>query len=96
MSDKIFIGRVDSKMMPSNSGEWEKTTISLGPQDFEKLQQYRNAKGWVNLLLKESAQGKKYIELDQYVPTRPSGLENTQQLPPTPDEAAMPWDDSNF
>ena len=33
---------------------------------------------------------------EPYVPTRASGLENTQQLPPTPDEAAMPWDDSNF
>ena len=89
MSDKIFIGRVDAKTMNSNNGPWEKITISFGPQDFEKLNQYKNASGWVNLLFKESAQGKKYIELDTYVPTRPSGLENTQpddNLPLTPDD----------
>ena len=83
MSDKIFIGRVDVKQMNGVNGSFEKISISLGPQDFEKLQSLRNGKGWVNLLFKESGStGKKYLEVDQYVPTRPSGLENTLTPPP--------------
>lgn len=91
MSSKIFIGRVDSKQMQGGNGPWEKITIAFGPKDFEALQMHKNEKGWVNLLFKESAQGKKYIELDTYVPTRPSGFETPQQqpsvpIPPAPDD----------
>jgi len=91
MSDKIFIGRIDVKPMTGANGAWEKTTISFGPQDFEKLDARKNDKGWVNLILQTSqSTGKKYLEVDQFVPTRASGLENTpapnMDLPPVPDD----------
>jgi len=97
MSDKIFIGRYDVKPRTGVNGDWEDESISFGPKDFELLERYKNAKGWINIKVQTSKNtGKKYLEVSQFVPTRPSGLENTPQLPPTPDEAAMPWDDSNF
>jgi len=98
MSEKIFVGF--AKIVTVNKrdgGTFEKTQISFNKENLQTLMDNLNPKGWVNTLYKIGASGKPYLELDQFVPTRPSGLENTQQLPPTPsDDAALPWDDSNF
>lgn len=93
MSDKIFISRYDVKQRTGTYGDWEEESISFGPKDFELLERYKNAKGWIKLIIQTSkSTGKKYLEIDQYVPTRPSGLENT----PEPQMPVVPEDDLPF
>ena len=89
MSDKIFVGFVKEITINKKSGgTFEKIQISFNKENLQTLTDNLNAKGWVNTLFKKSASGNYYIELDQFVPTRPSGLENTHvpQLPPAPDD----------
>jgi len=89
MSEKIFIGSYKVKPRSGENGEWEQESIAFGPKDFELLEQYKNAKGWINILVQTSRNtGKKYLEVDQFVPTRPSGLENTP-------EPQLPQDDGS-
>ena len=89
MSDKIFVGF--AKIVTVNKrdgGTFEKTQISFNKENLQTLMDNLNAKGWVNTLYKIGSSGKPYLELDQFVPTRPSGLENTPepQLPPVPED----------
>jgi predicted dithiol-disulfide oxidoreductase (DUF899 family) len=61
MSDKIYVGRVETK-----EGKYgELISVSLGPQDFEKLEAAKNQRGWVNLNWKQSKDGGYYMEVYQ-------------------------------
>lgn len=93
MADKIFIGKVNSTTMNGNSGSWEKIGIALGPEDFSKLAANRNEKGWVNLLFKESNQGKKYLEIDTWVPVRKQDAPGYQEQPENHNFTPPPEDD---
>jgi len=59
-SKKAFVGRLEQK--PNKFGETE-IRLSLGPQDFEKLEEFRNDKGWTNVTIRTSKEGKLYAEL---------------------------------
>ncbi len=57
--EKISVGRVEVR-----EGQYgPMTTISLGPQDTEKIAANLNEKGWINLSLKESRAGGFYLEV---------------------------------
>lgn len=68
MSEKIFIGSVKSETIQGQTGPWEAIRIALGPQDFEKLEQHKNAKGWINLDFKKGQSGNYYMEVNTWVP----------------------------
>jgi len=59
MSDKVFVGKTN--VVTTQYGEIIK--VSLGPQDFEVLNNAKNEKGWVNLEIKGKRDGGKYIQL---------------------------------
>lgn len=59
-SKKAFVGRVEQK--PNKFGETE-IRLSFGPQDFEKLEEFKNDKGWTNVNIRTSKEGKLYAEL---------------------------------
>lgn len=61
-SEKVFIGR--TTVIKTQYGEI--TKISFGPQDYEKLEQYKNASGWINLEVKEKRGGERYCEVSLY------------------------------
>jgi hypothetical protein len=61
MSDKVYVGRVETK-----EGKYgELVSVSLGPQDFEKLEAAKNERGWVNLNWKQAKDGGYYMEVYQ-------------------------------
>lgn len=58
---KALVGRVEQK--ENNFGELE-TKFSLGPNDIEKLLEFKTAKGWINITLKfNKDKTKMYAEL---------------------------------
>lgn len=70
MSDKIFVGGIKTVPMQGPNGEWRKTTISFNSEDLQKLNDHKNDKGWVNIIVQKSKKnGKNYLEIDSYVPT---------------------------
>ena len=83
--DKIFIGNVRRKDFET----WGYDQISFNSEDIEKLQQYQNEKGYVNLQLKVSQNGTKYLEVDTY------GL-NLGQAPEPPVMNNAPVDTSDI
>lgn len=62
MSDKKFIGRVEVKT--TQYGE----LIKIGIPEKEYVLHIKN--GWVNMLLKKSKEGKYYLEIDDWTPTK--------------------------
>lgn len=90
MADKIFIGKV-----------WEDrfaiASLELNGEDIDKLQQYfrasQNAK--VKIKIKESLKGKKYAEIDTWVPNQTSAPQQTQQnsapAPVVNDDSDLPF-----
>ena len=80
---KIFVGFVKVKEVQGQNGAWEYTQISFKDEDLEKLAQYKNDAGYVNLKLNRSQKGNEYLEIDTY------GLNNNpcpepQQAPDKP------------
>lgn len=60
-TQKIYVGRVETK-----EGQYgELISVAFGPQDFDKLEAAKNAKGWVNLNWKQSKEGGYYLEVYQ-------------------------------
>ncbi len=83
---KIFVGWVKVKEVQGQNGAWEYTQISFKDEDLEKLAQYKNDAGYVNLKLNRSQKGSEYLEIDTY------GLNNNpcpepQQQQPAPQQA---------
>jgi hypothetical protein len=68
MADKIFIGKVEVK--ETQFGEIIK--IGFSPEDREKMKQYANSMGWINISILNSKKGGKYAVVDVYnTPTKP-------------------------
>ena len=68
MSDqnqKLFVGL--AKVRDNNFGGKE-TNIGFQQKDLDLLSSKINAKGWVNLTLKTSKEGKPYLQIDTWVP----------------------------
>jgi hypothetical protein len=62
MSDKIYIGKVEVK--ETQFGEIIK--IGFSPEDREKMKQYANGTGWINISILNSKKGGKYAVVDTY------------------------------
>jgi len=60
MNDKIFVGNALEKV--NKFGETE-TVLGFKADDLAKLQSALNDKGWVNVYLKKSREGKPYMQL---------------------------------
>jgi hypothetical protein len=69
MADKQFLGIV--KEVQTKFGTM--TKISIPKADFDKY--VKN--GWVNLVLKSSQSGKKYLEVDTFEPKEKAGQSHT-------------------
>jgi hypothetical protein len=62
MTEKIFIGKVEVK--ETQFGEIIK--IGFSPEDREKMKQYANGMGWINISILNKKQGGKYAVVDVY------------------------------
>tara|TARA_R110002096_G_scaffold306639_1_gene501268 strand:- start:871 stop:1119 length:249 start_codon:yes stop_codon:yes gene_type:complete len=62
--EKIYLGKSESK--ETEYGKMHK--VSFGPQDFEKMEKFKNQKGWLNCNIKESREGNLYLEIDTWKP----------------------------
>lgn len=51
-SNKIFIGRFESKVAKTSWKEYMQFTLS--PEDFEKLEKAKNDKGWASFFVSKS------------------------------------------
>lgn len=67
MADKIFIGKVEVK--ETQFGEIIK--IGFSPEDREKMKQYVNSMGWINISILNKKQGGKYAVIDVYNAPKP-------------------------
>lgn len=78
MSDKVFVGKTN--VITTKYGEIVK--VSLGPQDFEKLNNSKNEKGWVNLEIKGKRDGGKYIQVQgEYTGGKSSAVNDSDDMP---------------
>jgi len=80
MSDKVYVGRTEEKETTFGTI----TKLSFGPQDFEKLEQYKNASGWVNMEIKTSKDGGLYVEIDTWKPTPKTAANQSSQVSDEP------------
>lgn len=62
MSDKVYVGNCATR---TNKFDQQEVTVAFGPNDFEKLNAAKNEKGWVNLTLSTSREGKPYLTIWQ-------------------------------
>lgn len=63
--------RIDGLVVKKNdkSPEWILTSVSIEVESFKKwLDENKNAKGWVNLDLKQAKDGKYYLAHNDYKP----------------------------
>jgi hypothetical protein len=73
---KIYVGRTTEK--ENKFGEVE-TQIGFTQEHIDALQQNLNAKGWVNVTLRKSKEGKPYCEI--YVPDSVAAVQDSNDLP---------------
>ena len=66
MSEKIFVGWVKVKDVEANGKTWQYTQISFKAEDLEKMAQYKNDAGYINLKLNRSQKGQEYLEIDTF------------------------------
>jgi hypothetical protein len=75
MADKIFIGKVEVK--ETQFGEIIK--IGFSPEDREKMKQYANSMGWINISILNRKQGGKYAVVDVYNAPKPVAPKPVQE-----------------
>ena len=61
--EKIYVGRTTEAQ--NKFGEQE-VNIGFTAEDITKLQENLNEKGWVNLVLKKSKEGKPYLQVNTW------------------------------
>lgn len=64
MSNKVYVGK--TKVITTKFGNI--TKVSFGPSDFEKLNDAKNAAGWVNLEMMTGRDGTPYMQIDNFKP----------------------------
>lgn len=62
---KVFVG--NCKVKTNNFNEKE-TNIGFTAENLETLKSHLNEKGWVNVTLKTSKEGKPYLQVDTWKP----------------------------
>ena len=86
---KIYVGK--TKSVTTKFGAI--TKVSFGPSDFEKLNDAKNAAGWVNLEMLTGRDGTPYLQIDNFKPTAQGG---GGSAPSAPVNQAAPSDDLPF
>lgn len=67
MGNKIFADGIRFEKRPEKAPEWIKGRVSFKVDDaIGFLEKYKNDRGWVNLDLKQSKDGKLYLELNTF------------------------------
>ena len=92
MSEKIFVGWVKVKDVEANGKSWQYTQISFKAEDLEKMAQYKNDAGYINLKLNRSQKGSEYLEIDTFgvnaqQPTQQPAAPQSYTAPPVMPEA---------
>ncbi len=84
MSNKEFVGWVAVKDVEGRNGNpnWQYTQISFKHDDFDKMKNFINDKGYVNLKLNRSQKGKEYLEIDTFGLNKTSPMDRTNSMPP--------------
>jgi len=77
MSEKIYVGRAKSKVNKFGGTE---INLSFGPQDFEKLEEYKN-NGWTNLIIQTGKNGEPYAVINTWKPTEQAAPAEDNQEP---------------
>lgn len=63
--DKVFVGNIKTK--ETKFGQIE--VVGINKADIQTMAKHMNEKGWVNLLIKTSKDGKRYLEVDTWKPS---------------------------
>lgn len=87
---KVFVGFVKVKEVQGQNGAWEYTQISFKDDDLQKLAQYKNDAGYVNLKLNRSQKGSEYLEIDTYGLNQQPATPQPQAAQATPPPASTP------
>ncbi len=64
-NEKVYVGRVETK--ENKFGDIE-TRIGLTSENLQVLSDHLSEKGWVNLILKTTKEGKPYLQVDTWKP----------------------------
>jgi len=64
-NEKIYVGRVETK--ENKFGDLE-TKIGLTAENLQVLTENLSERGWVNLTLKTTKEGKPYLQVDNWKP----------------------------
>jgi hypothetical protein len=76
MSDKIFVKGLYAKDL-ENAPDFIKARFSVNCKDFCEFMKANEKKGWLNIDIKESKEGRLYAELDTWEPNQQSSPEDT-------------------
>lgn len=68
--EKIFADGLIFKKPHDNAPDFIKGQLSIKCQDFLEFMKKHSDKGWLNIQLKESQNGKYYAELDTWKPSQ--------------------------
>ena len=79
MEDKIFIDGMIFKAPHEKAPEFIKGTLSVKCEDFLAFMKVHSNKGWLNIDLKESKNGKYYAELNTWNPDQKQGAQFDSQ-----------------
>ena len=90
MSNKEFVGWVAVKEVEANGSKWEYTQISFKLDDLEKMKNFTNEKGYINLKLNRSQKGKEYLEIDTFGLNQQQAPAAAPQPQAAPDQQAAP------
>jgi len=90
--DKIFADGVQFKLPRQGAPEYVKGSLSFRVADAVKfLESNQNNAGWVNCDIKESKGGKLYVELNTYVPEKPTTLQGKTEEQPPEEDSGVPF-----
>lgn len=88
MAEKIFAGGMRFERPAPNAPEWIKGKLSFKVDEaIDFLKKHKSEKGWVNVDLKASKEGKLYLELNTFSKTK---VENNGEVANPPDDFPFP------
>lgn len=81
MADKIFVDGLRFDRPNEKAPEWVKGKLSIfADKLIPFIEKYRNERGYLNLDLKESKEGKLYLELNTFGMILPQEENNMQEV----------------
>ena len=96
--EKIYCGR--GKILPGKNGYADRIKLSFGDKDRAKLEEFKTAKGYTNLIVTQSKEPDKYgnthyCVIDTWQPTsQPQAAAPATQAAPTKNSAPEPSEDT--